>query len=552
MAAASAVASSPQALEAHPAVPVQEFSVEASSSSSSRAVEARPVSCNGGGEECVLERHSPWVAAAEAESRLGEAASAGLYLRVEKLAEEELRDNRQRQDDELMALEAIYGDDLAEFENKGELRYFQIYIHYDLHDGVEVCAKLSSANDSPKDVGCPDDGTEEHGDRPDEFSYTCNFEYLPPLVLTCLLPLSYPSKDPPYFTATAKWMDGPDVSQLCEMPDNIWAELPGQEVVCQWVEGIRNSSFSYLRFDGKITLGPDIATHKLDNRAISRSLPLESVIPSMLSYSSKKHYEAFLQDFHMCMICLNQTKGSNFIKLPCQHLFCVKCMETLCGMHVKEDVVHCPRCSIGCLGDEDYNAQCPKCCFVFCSLCKDPRHPGKECLTPEQKLQRLQASGKMTASGMVEEMMSIKMLYGDARSCPKCKMTISKTEGCNKVVCISCGQAFCFLCGKAIISGYGHFSKRRDLFEPGKEDTKDWQNQMNWLEIRNRIRAQKHPVGSTVKCPKCRQKIYKDNVEYIFCRACQASYCTLCRKQVEFTGLQSDHWGSPQCVGIKF
>lgn len=195
---------------------------------------------------------------------------------------------------------------------------FQIYIHYDLHDGVEVCAKLSSANDSPKDVGCPDDGTEEHGDRPDEFSYTCNFEYLPPLVLTCLLPLSYPSKDPPYFTATAKWMDGPDVSQLCEMPDNIWAELPGQEVVCQWVEGIRNSSFSYLRFDGKITLGPDIATHKLDNRAISRSLPLESVIPSMLSYSSKKHYEAFLQDFHMCMICLNQTKGGPSFLL-CSH-----------------------------------------------------------------------------------------------------------------------------------------------------------------------------------------------------------------------------------------
>lgn len=176
------------------------------------------------------------------------------------------------------------------------------------------------------------------------------------------------------------------------------------------------------------------------------------------------------------------------------------------ALDLMSDVVHCPRCSIGCLGDEDYNAQCPKCCFVFCSLCKDPRHPGKECLTPEQKLQRLQASGKMTASGMVEEMMSIKMLYGDARSCPKCKMTISKTEGCNKVVCISCGQAFCFLCGKAIISGYGHFSKRRDLFEPGKEDTKDWQNQMDWLEIRNRIRAQKHPVGSTVKCPKCRQK----------------------------------------------
>jgi E3 ubiquitin-protein ligase RNF14 len=63
----------------------------------------------------------------------------------------------------------------------------------------------------------------------------------------------------------------------------------------------------------------------------------------------------------------------------------------------------------------------------------------------------------MAARGMVEEMLSIQMLYSDARSCPKCRMTVSKSEGCNKVVCISCGQAFCFICGKAIIAGYSHF-----------------------------------------------------------------------------------------------
>jgi E3 ubiquitin-protein ligase RNF14 len=126
--------------------------------------------------------------------------------------------------------------------------------------------------------------------------------------------------------------------------------------------------------------------------------------------------------------------GSNFIELPCQHLFCVKCLETLCRMHVKEgsvfqlicpetkcsasiplyllkkllseeeferwdrlslqkaldsmsDIVYCPRCGIGCLEDEDKNAQCLKCSFIFCSSCKDPRHPGKHCLTIEQKMQ---------------------------------------------------------------------------------------------------------------------------------------------------------------------
>jgi E3 ubiquitin-protein ligase RNF14 len=53
-------------------------------------------------------------------------------------------------------------------------------------------------------------------------------------------------------------MDGPNVSQLCEVLDTIWAELPGQEVIYQWVEWVRNYSLAYLWRDSKITVGPDI------------------------------------------------------------------------------------------------------------------------------------------------------------------------------------------------------------------------------------------------------------------------------------------------------
>jgi E3 ubiquitin-protein ligase RNF14 len=62
-------------------------------------------------------------------------------------------------------------------------------------------------------------------------------------------------------------MDGPSVSQLCEMLDTIWAELPGEEVVYRWVEWINTSSLPHLGFDHKITLGPDIPKHKGDSRA---------------------------------------------------------------------------------------------------------------------------------------------------------------------------------------------------------------------------------------------------------------------------------------------
>uniref|UniRef100_M8AQ02 RBR-type E3 ubiquitin transferase n=1 Tax=Aegilops tauschii TaxID=37682 RepID=M8AQ02_AEGTA len=435
----------------------------------------------------------------------------------------------------LMALEAIYGDDLVEFGKKGGLDCFQIYIHYDLHHGAQVCAKFSSA-----DGECPHDGTEDDGDEPEEYSCTCNLDYLPPLVLTCLLPQSYPSKDPPYFTITAKWMDGSQVSQICAMLDDIWAQLPGQEVVYQWVEWIRNSSLSHLWIDGKIILGLESRAKKPDNRAISRGLPLDYLIPSMLRYSSKKRRKAFLEDLHMCMICLNESNGSNFIQLPCEHLFCVKCMETLCRMHVKEgsvfrlvcpdtncnssipshllknllreeeferwdrlvlekalasmsDVVYCPRRGIACLADEDNSVQCPKCSFTFCSVCKDPRHPGKPCLIPEQKLQQRQASGKLTAREMVQEMLMIRKLYKDARACPYCRVAIIKTEGCNHMYCVNCGKSFCFRCGKALGGGtFDHLSKC-GMYAQREDDTNDLQKRLKELQTMER-RARKHSV----------------------------------------------------------
>ncbi|GJN01868.1 hypothetical protein PR202_ga19170 [Eleusine coracana subsp. coracana] len=329
----------------------------------------------------------------------------------------------------LMALEAIYGDDLAVFGTKGGLRYFQIYIHYDVANGIGVCAKFSS-NACCKNEGCS--GGSGQGDRPGVFSYNCNFEYLPPLILTCLLPRSYPSKDPPYFTLTVKWMDGPLVSQLCEMLDTIWAELPGQEVVYQWVEWLRNSSRSHIWFDGKMTLGPDIATDNIDNHVISRKTSLDSVIPMMLTYSSKKRQKAFLQDVHMCTICLNQSK-----------------------------------------------------------------------------------------------------------------------EGCNKMSCGNCGQLLCFRCGRAI-SGYDHFwSEGCVLFElRNYVDVTPYERHMEEVQIERRRRVELIPIGSTVRCPKCRERNFKEDEKYIFCWACRIHYCSLRRMRIEDRYMRSGHYGSSECVGL--
>ncbi|XP_010461052.1 PREDICTED: E3 ubiquitin-protein ligase RNF14-like isoform X1 [Camelina sativa] len=507
-----------------------------------------------------------------------------------ELTEEQLKMNDQLQEDEILALGYIYGGNMFIFDRHKDMRYFQVHVNVEATNEYTISTKLNLQADSSKES--------------EDFLYSFKAQHLPPIVLTCLLPSAYPSHLPPYFLISVQWMNPDKISSLCSMLDSIWSEQPGQEVLYQWMDWLQNSSISHLGFDDEIVLGPYGVTCSRDKRAVSGSRSPDSDIPYIRSYDDEKRHDSFLQSLHECCICFSESAGIDFVKLPCEHFFCMKCMKTYTDIHVSEgtvnklkcpdskcgevvppgilkrllgdeaferwetlmlqktlesmtDVAYCPRCETPCIEDEEQLALCFKCHFSFCTLCKEKRHVGVACMSPELRLQILQERQSSSRLGeeqrrkekeMINEIMSVKVIMKCAKQCPSCKIAISRTGGCNKMVCNNCGQYFCYRCNKAI-SGYEHFREGTcDLFP--QEEMQEWNERMNERQFVGQIQAQMYAQNGQFPqrgqlCPNCRQFNAKaGNNNHLFCWACQAHFCYLCKKVVKKS---VQHYGPKGC-----
>ncbi|GBG63314.1 hypothetical protein CBR_g37671 [Chara braunii] len=389
-------------------------------------------------------------------------------------------------------------------------------------------------------------------------------EYLPPLRLFCTLSESYPSRSAPSFTLACSWLDDVQLSHLCKELDAIWNATVGEVTVYQWVSWIERESLSFLGLTNAIVLRPhedDVPKLEKDERANAEGGTLEQKVLKLLKYNEERKLDAFRRGMHLCAICYEEQPGTAFLRLPCAHFYCRACMRqytaglvnegTVTRLHcpgckepmpypivkelldekhfrrwedillrrtldAMEDLVYCPRCDVACLESSDHLAQCQKCFFSFCGLCRGSWHAGSDCLTPEIRLAILQARTKgkqateeqlMRYEALVNEQLNLKYLE-DTMKCPACKMAIVKEEGCNKMTCTNCGSYFCYRCGKKI-DGYEHFERGCVLFDSPELEAWD-RDARRGRAIANALWAQQGAIGEAHidpmqvrNCPNC-------------------------------------------------
>ena len=287
-----------------------------------------------------------------------------------------------------------------------------------------------------------------------------------------------------------------------------------------------------------------------DQRAVQDMEHPSLLLPFLLDYSRSEREREFAESYFDCEICFLSLPGTKCKRLePCGHIHCKDCLtlhittkiksgdvtkitcpsssceevlllsviqdlvtaevferfdklllqRTLDGM---SDVVYCPRPSCQCvtLREEDSNmAQCPRCRFYFCILCKHVWHGLSPCRLLPDDLKSLRETwesldvperremeskyGKNKLQTAFQEYDSENWIQSNARHCPSCRSKIEKALGCNKMTCTQCNSSFCWICDAPLprVDPYMHFRPGQSscagkLFEGILND--EWQDDM--------------------------------------------------------------------------
>ncbi|KAJ7533735.1 hypothetical protein O6H91_13G061700 [Diphasiastrum complanatum] len=458
----------------------------------------------------------------------------------DSFSQTELMINLQEQEDEVLALEAIYEDKfrlLIKEEEKPTI--YKISVPVDVSGSLEVLVELpasdilSQSDDMKEKVEWRNNaessqdtsGASTSGRLPISTpgtTHSFTIQYIPPYQLTFTFPKAYPSSSPPIFSLSSSWLSAPQLSSLCKGLDHIWEDHLGQVVVYAWIEWLQSQTLIHLGKRDKLYLGPyDLPVSQergIDTRAVSGRSSPENDIPFLLRYNEDMRLEEFYKSWHTCNICFTEQCGKDFVKLPCQHFFCWTCMEQYSSVHVKDGSVN--------------KLNCPD------TACRGSLPPFllKELLGEDDFRRWEDLLLQKTLDSMID------VVY-----CPRCETVCIEDED-HHVQCGGCFFNFCSLCRAAWHVGQECMSaeaRLRILQERQKGRILGDEQRKKEQDLVNEVLNLKYVNREAKLCPTCKMAISKtEGCNKMTCSNCGQYFCFRCGLSIE----GYDHYGSGSCV----
>lgn len=474
--------------------------------------------------------------------------------------------DEENQEDELLALASIYDERI--FVQSSEEKGGQFNVFLDLPKPFKL--KVRSRHNSKgsrrhRDRKKEQDSNVAQKDVPDHEDYDLlEVQHLPPIILNFRFPKDYPSKNPPLFTLSCKWLSVFQLSKLCKCLDKMWCEDGGGEVIMfRWLQFLQDETVASLNMKRPFPLRfkkpwqQKNGRRVWDDRAFQDVASYYTLVNSILEYDQEEKRRVFRNSYFTCTVCFCERPGSFCIEFQdCGHVFCVDCMRGYFKVQIEDgavralncptekcesqalpfqvkelvspelfakydrfllqysldgmsDIVYCPRPSCQTavlLESESSMGVCSSCSFAFCAFCKHTYHGVSPCLIKSDDMRKLHDEytsaseeekkfmekrfGKQRLQQMVEEVVSEKWLYSNAKQCPTCKASIQKIDGCNKMTCIKCRAYFCWLCMETLSRSnpYQHFNAPGSqcfnrLFEGIEEDEDIEDDDDDWWNV---------------------------------------------------------------------
>ncbi|CAE6457200.1 unnamed protein product [Rhizoctonia solani] len=443
----------------------------------------------------------------------------------------------QMQEEEIDALVAVYPDVLTSSSTPAGKE-----IKLDISIELETERKFDIVSSVAVDTSTPGAGPSRSLESHTSDSVPATLTHLPPLLITVVLPPTYPQTKPVIQNISARhaWLAPTLIRNLAVRLDEMWT--PEEGVLWQWVEDVRTGTFL------ESTLHLPHPSPKI-------------LLSHLLVYQSSAKQAQFSVQAFTCGICLSTQRGANCLQLDCPntHVFCLECLKEFWGMCVAEGEVT----KVACPGVE--------CVKAREKAKNDAGDVGddiiRRVLNEEQvarwKWLRIKHAAEKDPSSVP---CPVRMCQAPV---PRPKAAAEDESGWSRLrTCDSCGFAFCVACKRtwhgpvsrcaitrtrefveAYISLHEGDARRRALegqygrkvLERMAQEYKEEKENEVWIKER------------TTACPRCETRVEKsEGCNHMTCARCAVHFCFRCGTKLRAESPYA-HFSQPgSCYGKLF